>query len=107
VGEATRAQAAHLPPTSAEVNKTWIYTCTPPCVFIAQCLVKLRNNFTFYFFSYLRSGAISMADSIVFLQQLIDLYCKNLSALTYTVQNKQLLVHMFTLYCFMTYYISL
>ncbi|PNF15380.1 hypothetical protein B7P43_G00977, partial [Cryptotermes secundus] len=25
----------HSPPTSAEVKKTWIYTPTPPCVFMA------------------------------------------------------------------------
>jgi hypothetical protein len=26
-------------PTSAEVNETWIYTPTPPHVFMAQCLI--------------------------------------------------------------------
>jgi hypothetical protein len=27
-------EADHSPPTSAEVNKTWIYTSTPPYVFM-------------------------------------------------------------------------
>jgi hypothetical protein len=30
----TRREADHLPPTSAEVKKTWIYTSTPPYVFM-------------------------------------------------------------------------
>jgi hypothetical protein len=28
-------EADHLPPTSAEVKKTWIYTCAPPYAFKA------------------------------------------------------------------------
>jgi hypothetical protein len=28
-------EADHSPPTSAEVKKTWIYTSTPPYVFMA------------------------------------------------------------------------
>jgi hypothetical protein len=35
----------HSPPTSAEAKITWSYTSTVPYVFIAQCLVKLRDNF--------------------------------------------------------------
>jgi hypothetical protein len=31
-------EAGHLPPTNAEVKKTWIYTSIPPHVFMAQCL---------------------------------------------------------------------
>jgi hypothetical protein len=30
-------EADHLPPTSAEVNNTWIYTSTPPYIFVGQC----------------------------------------------------------------------
>jgi hypothetical protein len=41
-------EADHSPPTSAEVKKTWIYTSTPPHVFMALCLVKYWDNFTFY-----------------------------------------------------------
>jgi hypothetical protein len=40
--------ADHSTPTSADGKKTWIYTSTPPVVFVAQCLVKHRHNFTFY-----------------------------------------------------------
>jgi hypothetical protein len=32
-------------PTSAEVKNTWIYTSTPPYVFVVQCLVKHRVDF--------------------------------------------------------------
>jgi hypothetical protein len=40
-------EADHPPPTSAEVNKTWVYTSTPPYVFVACAkLVKHRDNFT-------------------------------------------------------------
>jgi hypothetical protein len=37
-----------LPPASAEVN-AWSYTSTPQYVFMAWCLVKHRDNFTFTF----------------------------------------------------------
>jgi hypothetical protein len=40
-------QANHSVPPSAEVKKTWIYTFTPLYVFMAECLVKHRDNFTF------------------------------------------------------------
>jgi hypothetical protein len=33
-------EADHSPLTSAKVKKTWMYTSTPPYVFMAQCLVK-------------------------------------------------------------------
>jgi hypothetical protein len=33
-------EADHLPPTSAEVKKTWTYTSTPPYVFMAWCLAS-------------------------------------------------------------------
>jgi hypothetical protein len=32
-------EADHSPPASAEVNKLWTYTSTPPYAFMAQCLV--------------------------------------------------------------------
>jgi hypothetical protein len=34
-GGGTRKEAQHSPPTSAEAKKTWIYTFTPPYVFMA------------------------------------------------------------------------
>jgi hypothetical protein len=40
-------EADHSPPTCAEVKKTWIYTSTLTYVFMAQCLVKYRDNFIF------------------------------------------------------------
>jgi hypothetical protein len=33
-------EADHSPPTNAEVKKTWIYTSTPPCAFMAWCLIS-------------------------------------------------------------------
>jgi hypothetical protein len=35
-----KREADHSPPTSAEVKKTWIYTSTPPYVFMAYCLIS-------------------------------------------------------------------
>jgi hypothetical protein len=40
-------EADHSPLSSAKVKKAWSYTSTPPYVFIAWCLVKHRDNFTF------------------------------------------------------------
>jgi hypothetical protein len=33
-------EADHSPPTSAEVKNMWIYTSTPPYVFMAYCLIR-------------------------------------------------------------------
>jgi hypothetical protein len=43
-------EANHSPPSSAEVKNAWSYTSTPQYVFIAWCLVKHRDNFTFYLY---------------------------------------------------------
>jgi hypothetical protein len=40
------SEADHSPPSVAEVNNAWRHTSTPH-VFIAWCLVKHRENFTF------------------------------------------------------------
>jgi hypothetical protein len=37
---------AALSPSSADVKNIWIYTSTPPCVFMAWYLVKPRDNFS-------------------------------------------------------------
>jgi hypothetical protein len=42
-------EADHSPPSSAEVKNAWSYTSTLQYVFIAWCLVKYRDNFTFTF----------------------------------------------------------
>jgi hypothetical protein len=36
----TGGMADHSPHTSAEVKKTWVYTSTPPYVFMALCLIS-------------------------------------------------------------------
>jgi hypothetical protein len=43
-------EADHSPPSSAEVKNAWSYTSIPQYVFMAWCLVKHRDNFTFYIF---------------------------------------------------------
>jgi hypothetical protein len=43
-------EADHSPPSSAEVKNAWSYTSTPKYVFMAWCLVKHRDNFTFTFY---------------------------------------------------------
>jgi hypothetical protein len=40
-------EADHSPPSSAEVKNGWSYTSIPQCAFMAWCLVKHRDNFTF------------------------------------------------------------
>jgi hypothetical protein len=42
-------EADHSPPTSAEVKNARSYTSTPQYVFMAWCLVKHMDNFTFTF----------------------------------------------------------
>jgi hypothetical protein len=41
-------EADHSPPTSAELKNTEIYTSTPPYAFMAWCLIKHSDDFTFY-----------------------------------------------------------
>jgi hypothetical protein len=42
------------PPTSDKIKKTWIYTSTPPYVFMAESLVKQADNFIFYLYLHRR-----------------------------------------------------
>jgi len=42
-----RCEADHSPPSSVEVKNAWSYTLTPIYAFMAWCIVKHRNNFTF------------------------------------------------------------
>jgi hypothetical protein len=46
-------EADHSPPSSAEVKNAGSYTSTPQYVFMEWCLVKRRDNFTFYTFMYI------------------------------------------------------
>jgi hypothetical protein len=45
-------EAEHLPVSSAEVKKTWIYTSIPLYAFMAYCLLRYSDNFTFTFYIY-------------------------------------------------------
>jgi hypothetical protein len=40
-------EADHSPSSSAKVKNAWSYTFTPLYVFIAWCVIKHRDNFTF------------------------------------------------------------
>jgi len=42
-------EADHLPASSTEEKNAWSYTSTPQYTFMAWCLVKHRDNFTFTF----------------------------------------------------------
>jgi hypothetical protein len=42
-----RRETDHSPSSSAEVKTAWSYTSTPQYVFMASCLVKHRDEFTF------------------------------------------------------------
>jgi hypothetical protein len=42
-------EADHSPPSSAESRNVWSYTSTPQYIFMAWCLVKHKDNFTFTF----------------------------------------------------------
>jgi hypothetical protein len=46
-------EADHSPPSSVEVKNAWSYTSTPQYIFMAWCLVKHRDNFTFLCFTSL------------------------------------------------------
>jgi hypothetical protein len=46
-------EADHSPPSSAEVKNAWSYTSTPQYVFMAWCLVKHTDKFTFYIFCHI------------------------------------------------------
>jgi hypothetical protein len=45
-----KSEADHSPPSSAEIKNAWSYTSIPQYVFMAWCLVKHRDNFTFNFY---------------------------------------------------------
>jgi hypothetical protein len=47
-GKRPGREADHSPPSSAEVKNAWSYTSTPQYVFMAWCLVKHRDIFTFF-----------------------------------------------------------
>jgi len=40
-------ESDHSPPSSTEVKNAWSYTSTSPNVFVAWCLIKHTDNFTF------------------------------------------------------------
>jgi hypothetical protein len=45
-------EADHSPPSSAEVKNAWSLPPLPQYAFMAWCLVKHRDNFTFTFYLY-------------------------------------------------------
>jgi len=47
MGKAAGSWSCLSPPSSAEFKNAWSYTSTPQYVFMARCLVKHGDNFTF------------------------------------------------------------
>jgi len=45
-------EAGHLHPYCAKINSTCSFTSVPPIVFMAWCLMKHKDIFTFIFTSY-------------------------------------------------------
>jgi hypothetical protein len=45
-------EADRSPPSSAEVKNAWSYTSTPQYTFMAWCLVKHKDDFTFFTFIF-------------------------------------------------------
>jgi hypothetical protein len=64
-------EADHSPPSSFEVNDAWSYTSTPQYVFMALCLVKHKDNFTFTLPSH-RQSESNMRPAKVFDGTLLD-----------------------------------
>jgi len=52
-------EADHSTPSSTEVKDEWSYISTPQYVFMVWCLIKLRDNFTFYLTGYYLSFALA------------------------------------------------
>jgi hypothetical protein len=52
-------EADHSLPSSAEVKNAWSYTSTPQYFFMAWCLVKHRDNFTFHQNTEVNSSTLS------------------------------------------------
>jgi len=42
-------KADHSPPSSAEVKNVWSYTFAPQYILMVWCLVRHRDNFTFFY----------------------------------------------------------
>jgi hypothetical protein len=47
IGKLLRHEIAHLPPFSAEVKNTWVYTSTVLYVFMVWYLIKHMDSFMF------------------------------------------------------------
>jgi hypothetical protein len=50
IAEDSEHEADHISPSSAEIKGAWSYTSTPQYVCMAWCLIKHRENFTFYLY---------------------------------------------------------
>jgi hypothetical protein len=84
-------EADHSPPSGAEVYNVWRCTSIPQYVFMVQCLVKQRDNFTFTFVSLYIGGLYFIVRSAGFQTPLIDVMNINrpIDSLITTVKEKQ------------------
>jgi hypothetical protein len=53
-------EADHSPPSSAEIKNVWSISPLPQYVFMVWCLVKHRDNFTFYLCSELKDTDMNL-----------------------------------------------
>jgi hypothetical protein len=68
-------EADHSPPTSAEVKKMWIYTSTPPFVFMAECLISYAQG-QLYLFSFTYEQIITSGVEYTLFSVCAELYCE-------------------------------
>jgi hypothetical protein len=64
-GKAAGREADHSPPFNAEVKNEWNYTSISQYAFMAWCLVKHRDNFTFTFTSCTRNEKLSTSALLI------------------------------------------
>jgi hypothetical protein len=74
-------EADHSPPSSTEVKNAWSYTSSPQYVFMAWCLVKHMDRFTFVTLLYPTKSLIVMT-----------LFLSKMAALKFFVWHVQLWV---------------
>jgi hypothetical protein len=71
----------HAPPSSAEVRFAWSCISTPPCVFMAWCLIINRDNFTLYYItpssSFLGYSFVDLQCSFQFPHRTLSLHHNN------------------------------
>jgi len=58
-------EADYSSPSSAKVKNVSSYTCTPPYVFMVQCLIKHRDSFTLPCLTYVGDTIFSSMSKVM------------------------------------------